>query len=96
MKITTEITPTAARAIADYVRANGGAEHCTHGALDFPTLARMLLEDVALAWTRPGSWEGNYMLQLLHGHGYFGPEAGPELRVDVDSTITDRAGTRRL
>jgi hypothetical protein len=42
----------------------------THGKLDLTTLATMLLEDVALADRRPGSWEGANMLQLLSSHGY--------------------------
>lgn len=42
----------------------------THGRLDLPRLAAMLLEDVALAVRRPGSWEGAHMIQVLESHGY--------------------------
>ncbi|GAC1632175.1 MAG: hypothetical protein NVS9B10_26340 [Nevskia sp.] len=42
----------------------------THGRLNLPKLTRMLLEDVALAWRRPGSWEGANMTQVLESHGY--------------------------
>ena len=42
----------------------------THGPLDLQRLAGMLLEDVALAVRRPGSWEGANMGQVLSSHGY--------------------------
>lgn len=42
----------------------------THGPLDLQRLAGMLLEDVALAVRRPGSWEGANMYQVLTSHGY--------------------------
>jgi hypothetical protein len=46
------------------------ANGTSHGALDIEELTRMLLEDVALAVLRPGSWEGHGMRQLLASHGY--------------------------
>lgn len=42
----------------------------SHGPLDVHRLAGMLLQDVALAVRRPGSWEGTNMSQVLFGHGY--------------------------
>ncbi len=42
----------------------------THGTLSLEILARMLLEDVALAERRPGSWEGSHMTTVLAAHGY--------------------------
>jgi hypothetical protein len=45
-------------------------DFCSHGELTVETLAAMLLEDVALAWRRPGSWEGSNMAQVLASHGY--------------------------
>ena len=42
----------------------------THGPLTMKRLAEMLLEDVALAVRRPGSWEGANMDQVLRSHGY--------------------------
>ncbi len=45
-------------------------EFNTHGKLDLQMLAGMLLEDAALAWRRPGSWEGANLLQVLSSHGY--------------------------
>lgn len=45
-------------------------ENNTHGPMTIETLVATLLEDVALATTRPGSWEGGHMGDLLQGHGY--------------------------
>lgn len=42
----------------------------THGKLDVPRLLAMLAEDVAMTNTRPGSWEGANMQQVLDSHGY--------------------------
>jgi len=42
----------------------------THGKLDVPKLLLMLAEDVAMTNTRPGSWEGANMQQVLDSHGY--------------------------
>ena len=42
----------------------------SHGQLTLESLAAMLLEDVALAVRRPGSWEGSKMGALLEAHGY--------------------------
>lgn len=41
----------------------------SHGPLDVQRLAGMLMEDVALAVRRPGSWEGANMSQVT-SHGY--------------------------
>ena len=46
------------------------SEASTHGVLDMAGLARMLLEDVALAVRRPGSWESEKIWSLLISHGY--------------------------
>ena len=42
----------------------------THGKLDVPKLLLMLAEDAAMTNTRPGSWEGANMQQVLDSHGY--------------------------
>lgn len=42
----------------------------THGKLDIPKLLAMLAEDAALTNSRPGSWEGAGMQQLLDSNGY--------------------------
>jgi hypothetical protein len=44
--------------------------HNSHGTLTLEVLAQMLLQDVALAHRRPGSWEGAGMLNILSSHGY--------------------------
>lgn len=47
---------------------NSGAT--THGKLDIPKLITMLAEDAAMTNSRPGSWEGANLQQVLDSHGY--------------------------
>jgi len=42
----------------------------SHGALSVAALMAMLAEDAAMVITRPGSWEGANMTQVLASHGY--------------------------
>jgi hypothetical protein len=42
----------------------------SHGPLTMRLLAEMLMQDVALAVRRPGSWEGANMAHVLESHGY--------------------------
>lgn len=42
----------------------------THGKLDVDRLLLMLAEDAAMTYSRPGSWEGANMQQVLDSHGY--------------------------
>lgn len=42
----------------------------THGKLTVSSLLGMLAEDAAMTNTRPGSWEGANMQQVLDSHGY--------------------------
>lgn len=42
----------------------------SHGALTPATLLAMLAEDAGLVISRPGSWEGANMAQVLSSHGY--------------------------
>lgn len=42
----------------------------THGELDISGLLAMLAEDAAMTNSRPGSWEGSNMQQVLDSHGY--------------------------
>lgn len=42
----------------------------THGKLSPERLLAMLAEDAAMVMTRPGSWEGANMAQVLMSHGY--------------------------
>ena len=70
MKIVVEISDADAKHIKRAIELANSSDANTHGTLDFETLARMLLEDVALAVRRPGSWEGANMAQVLASHGY--------------------------
>lgn len=42
----------------------------SHGQLDIPGLLAMLAQDAAMTNSRPGSWEGSNMQQVLDSHGY--------------------------
>lgn len=53
------------------------ATRCTEGpartgkaSLNVSSLLAMLAENAAMVVTRPGSWEGSGMAQLLRSHGY--------------------------
>jgi hypothetical protein len=41
----------------------------SHGPLTLKSLAEMLMEDIGLSITRPGSWEGANMHTVLRAHG---------------------------
>ncbi len=43
---------------------------CTHGLLTVAGALEMLAEDLGMVETRPGSWEGSNMAQVLSSHGY--------------------------
>ena len=49
-------------------QANGGGT--SHGELDVASLLLMLAQDAAATNSRPGSWEGSNMQQVLDAHGY--------------------------
>ncbi len=71
MNLQVEIADEDAQLIQALIASFGEREDCnSHGRLDLQKLTRMLLEDVALAWRRPGSWEGANMTQVLESHGY--------------------------
>jgi hypothetical protein len=70
MKIEIEITDQDAELIEEFMDGNQSDEFNSHGPLDMIVLAEMLLQDVALAVRRPGSWEGANMIQVLTSHGY--------------------------
>ena len=42
----------------------------SHGLLTVKKLVAMLLEDAGMLISRPGSWEGANMADVLRGHGY--------------------------
>jgi hypothetical protein len=49
-------------------KASGG--FTSHGELDVAGLLLMLAQDAAATNSRPGSWEGSNMQQVLDAHGY--------------------------
>jgi hypothetical protein len=67
MKITIEISDDDAKHIKQFLDA--APDQGSHGKLTMKTLAQMLMQDVALAVRRPGSWEGanmdNVLLRIL-------------------------------
>jgi hypothetical protein len=52
----------------------------TRGALTVERLLAMLAEDCGMVISRPGSWEGSGMANLLASHGY---DLGGDRRVGV-------------
>ena len=70
MKIIVEISDADAKDIRRAIALANNSNANTHGVLSFEVLTKMLLEDVAHAVRRPGSWEGADMAQLLASHGY--------------------------
>ena len=68
--ITVTIESAEVRLIQQFLAITHDESACSHGALDLPQLAAMLLEDVALMVRRPGSWEGSNMAQVMASHGY--------------------------
>lgn len=71
-RITIELPEDQAREIESWLKHTSDEPDVTssHGRLDLNSFSRMLLEDAYWATKRPGSWEGDFMLQLLRGHGY--------------------------
>ena len=71
MRITIDVQDADAKLIRRLLKSFGEDQSFTsHGKLDIATLAGMLLQDVSLSWSRPGSWEGANMMQVLSSHGY--------------------------
>lgn len=68
--ITIEVSDEDAKLIESELPDICDGEANSHGTLDLPKLTAMLLEDVVLAFRRPGSWEGANMIQVLQSHGY--------------------------
>lgn len=69
-KIEIEISDDDAKLLEEGLQRMSHSEANSHGQLNLEKLAAMLLEDVALAVRRPGSWEGSNMIQVLESHGY--------------------------
>jgi hypothetical protein len=70
MKIKIEIPDERYTLIKELMDNNQSGEFNSHGPLNLLTLVDMLLEDVAMTVSRPGSWEGANMIQVLICHGY--------------------------
>jgi len=68
--ITIRIPGEDAALIEQFLATTKKTKFCSHGPLNMEELTSMLLEDVAFAVRRPGSWEGSNMLTVLHSHGY--------------------------
>ena len=73
-RIQIEIDDQTAADLAELVRrinANAGPDPFnSHGPLTVKKLAAMLLEDAGMVISRPGSWEGSNMADVLRSHGY--------------------------
>jgi hypothetical protein len=68
MKIRIEVSDDDAMHIGHFL--DHAPDQGSHGKLTMRVLAEMLMQDVALAVRRPGSWEGENMGQVLASHGY--------------------------
>lgn len=73
-RIQIDIDDQTAADLADLVQrinANAGPDpFSSHGPLTMKKLAAMLLEDAGMVISRPGSWEGSNMADVLRSHGY--------------------------
>jgi hypothetical protein len=70
MKIEIEVRDRDYVLIEKFMDNNQSEEDNSHGPLDLFVLVELLLDDVVLAMRRPGSWEGENMIQVLTSHGY--------------------------
>lgn len=66
-RITIEVSQEDAESIRELCRRTKGNEW---GGLTPKTLCQMLMEDAAMVISRPGSWEGSNMRDVLRSHGY--------------------------
>lgn len=58
--------------LVDQINININSEEGanSHGKLTVKTAVEMIVEDLGLVESRPGSWEGANMAQVLSSHGY--------------------------
>lgn len=70
-RIVVELSDQEIDAIQSFLDDTKGREHSSSGELTISALAEMLLRDVAMAVSRPGSWEGSNMIDVLRSHGYW-------------------------
>jgi hypothetical protein len=69
--LTITLNPEQEMTLQHLLAACNRSECSSHGSLTSTKLTQMLLEDASLIITRPGSWEGANMMQVLQSHGYF-------------------------
>ena len=70
MRLTITLTALEEDSLEKLLLACNRSACSSHGELTLTRLTVMLLQDAALVVTRPGSWEGSNMAQVLHSHGY--------------------------
>ena len=70
MRLTITLTALEEESLDRLLVSCNRSECSSHGQLTLTRLTAMLLQDAALVVTRPGSWEGSNMAQVLHSHGY--------------------------
>lgn len=54
--------------LAEYLSLEG--THFDKSQVTLDRLVTMVVQDTAMAHTRPGSWEGSGIIDLLQRHGY--------------------------
>lgn len=74
-RICVDVSDEAATTLANLVQACNDSHDArdgftSHGKLTVASLLAMLAEDAAMVMTRPGSWEGSNMAQVLMSYGY--------------------------
>jgi hypothetical protein len=69
MQFTIDIPDETARRLDEHIAA-AKSDFSSHGQLTLQRLLDLVAEDVGLSVTRPGSWEGANMRDVLRGHGY--------------------------
>jgi hypothetical protein len=69
MLFTIDIPDAPARRIEEHI-ALAKSDFNSHGPLTLQRLLDMVAEDVGLSVTRPGSWEGENMRDVITVHGY--------------------------
>jgi hypothetical protein len=69
MQVTIDIPDETARRIEEHI-AGAKSDFNSHGLLTLQRVLELVAEDVGLSVTRPGSWEGANMRDVLRAHGY--------------------------
>lgn len=57
------------KTLVDQINLHSGAAN-SHGKLSITSAIEMIVEDLGMVESRPGSWEGANMAQVLSSHGY--------------------------